>query len=127
MLTCAGHGNPGLAFSDDIVPANGWSGDLGLEMVTGMLVRRNNFWSTGPTGAHSGPDYLFFESSTGGLDTATAVTPMIDLTAALSDAELTFWMHAYGVCDWNFRCWCFYKCNWSIYRVYHTGAVQTPS
>ena len=36
-------------------------------------------------------------SSTGGLDTATAVTPMIDLSAALSDAELTFWMHAYGV------------------------------
>ena len=32
--------------------------------------------STGPSAAHSGSDYLFFESSTGGLDTAIAVTPM---------------------------------------------------
>ena len=39
---------------------------------------------------------MFFESSTGGLDTATAITPAIDLTAGTGDAELTFWMHAYG-------------------------------
>ena len=39
---------------------------------------------------------MFFESSNGGLGTATAITPAIDLTAGTGDAELTFWMHAHG-------------------------------
>ena len=92
---CAG--NPGLIFTDEIDPTTGWSGDVG----TGNGIWRINSGGTtssgtGPSAAHSGADYLFFESSTGGLDTATAVTPAIDLTAGSSDAELSFWMHAYG-------------------------------
>jgi hypothetical protein len=96
-VNCAGNGNPGLVFTDEIDPTTGWSGDIG----TG-----NGYWrinsggttssGTGPTAAHSGADYLFFETSTGGLDTATAITPAIDLTAGGTDAELSFWMHAYG-------------------------------
>ena len=96
-VNCAGSGNPGLVFTDEIDPTTGWSGDIG----TG-----NGYWrinsggttsaGTGPTAAHSGADYLFFETSTGGLDTATAVTPAIDLTAGGTDAELSFWMHAHG-------------------------------
>ncbi|MEJ6754756.1 MAG: hypothetical protein QNK57_06230, partial [Flavobacteriales bacterium] len=96
-VNCAGNGNPGLAFTDDIDPTTGWSGDIG----TGNGIWRINSGGTGsagtgPSAAHSGADYLFFESSTGGLDTATAITPAIDLTAGGTDAELTFWMHAYG-------------------------------
>jgi hypothetical protein len=95
-LTCAA-GNPGLVFTDEIDPTTGWSGDIG----TGSGIWRINSGGTsssgtGPSAAHSGADYLFFESSTGGLDTATAVTPAIDLTTGSSDAELSFWMHAYG-------------------------------
>ena len=95
-LTCSS-GNPGLVFTDDIDPTTGWSGDIG----TGNGIWRINSGGTissgtGPSGAHSGNDYLFFESSTGGLDTATAITPAIDLTAGVGDAELTFWMHAFG-------------------------------
>ena len=95
-ITCS-VGNPGVAFTDDIDPTTGWSGDIG----TGNGIWRINSGGTissgtGPSGAHSGNDYLFFESSTGGLDTATAITPAIDLTAGTGDAELTFWMHAYG-------------------------------
>ena len=96
-VNCAGNGNPGLVFTDEIDPTTGWSGDIG----TG-----NGYWrinsggttssGTGPTAAHSGADYLFFETSTGGLDTATVITPAIDLTAGGTDAELSFWMHAYG-------------------------------
>ena len=96
-VNCAGNGNPGLVFTDEIDPTTGWSGDIG----TG-----NGYWrinsggttssGTGPTAAHSGADYLFFETSTGGLDTATAITPAIDLTAGGTDAELSFWMHAHG-------------------------------
>ena len=89
-LTCV-NGLSGLAFSDDIVLSNGWSGDIG----TGNGIWRVNSGgtpssSTGPTSAFSGSDYLYFETSTGGLDTATAVTPMIDLTGTSGDAELTF-------------------------------------
>jgi len=127
-LTCAA-GNPGLGFSDDIVPANGWSGDIG----TGNGIWRVNSGgttsgSTGPTGAHSGPDYLYFESSTGGLDTATAVTPMIDLTAATSDAELTFWMHAYGVAIGTLDVGVSTSATGPFTSVFNsTGPVQTPT
>ena len=128
-VNCGGNGTPGLAFSDDIVPANGWSGDIG----TGSGIWRVNSGgttsgSTGPTGAHSGPDYLYFESSTGGLDTATAVTPMIDLSVALSDAELTFWMHAYGVAIGTLDVGVSTSATGPFTSLYtNTGAVQTPS
>ena len=56
-------------------------------------MQRNGFIRTGPSAAHSGSNYFYFESSTGGLDTATAIIPAIDLTAGVGDAELTFWMH----------------------------------
>ena len=96
-VNCAGNGNPGLVFTDEIDPTTGWSGDIG----TGNGIWRINSGGTGsagtgPSAAHSGSDYLFFEASTGGLDTATAITPAIDLTAGGTDAELSFWMHAYG-------------------------------
>ncbi|MEC9158891.1 MAG: choice-of-anchor J domain-containing protein, partial [Bacteroidota bacterium] len=94
-VTCSS-GNPGVGFSDDCEAQGSWTGDFG----------NNGYWKvgtggtpsgfTGPSGAHSGSSYFFFESSTGGLDTATIVTPAVDLTAAVGDAELTFYMYAYG-------------------------------
>ena len=126
-LTCTA-GNAGLGFSDDIVPANGWSGDLGGSGYWNVGTGGTPSGSTGPTGAHSGPDYLFFESSTGGLDTATAVTPMIDLTAATSDAELTFWMYAYGAAIGTLDVGVSTSATGPFTSVFSsTGAVQTPS
>jgi len=126
-LTCSA-GTPGLGFSDDIVPANGWSGDLGGSGYWNVGSGGTPSGSTGPTGAHSGPDYLFFESSTGGLDTATAVTPMIDLTAATADAELTFWMHAYGAAIGTLDVGVSTSATGPFTSVFNsTGAVQTPS
>ena len=95
-VTCSS-GNPGLGFSDDCEAQGSWTGDFG----TGNGVWRVNSGGTtsgftGPSGAHSGSSYFYFESSTGGLDTATIVTPAVDLTAAVGDAELTFYMYAYG-------------------------------
>ena len=95
-VTCTS-GNPGVALSDDCEAQGGWTGDLG----TGNGVWRlgtggTTSASTGPSGAHSGSGYLYYETSTGGSDTGTVVTPMVDLTAATGAAELTFWMHAYG-------------------------------
>jgi hypothetical protein len=126
-ITCTS-GNAGLGFSDDIVPANGWSGDLGGNGYWNVGSGGTPSGGTGPTGAYSGPDYLFFESSTGGLDTATAVTPMIDLTAATTDAELTFWMHAYGEAIGTLDVGVSTSATGPFTSVFNsTGAVQTAS
>ena len=127
-LSC-GNGLSGLAFSDDIVLSNGWSGDIGSG---------NGIWkvnsggtpsgSTGPTSAFSGSDYLYFETSTGGLDTATAVTPMIDLTGTSNDAELTFWIHAYGAAIGSLNVGVSTSATGPFTNVFNTtGQIQTPS
>ena len=127
-LSC-GNGLSGLAFSDDIVLSNGWSGDIGSG---------NGIWkvnsggtpsgSTGPTSAFSGSDYLYFETSTGGLDTATAITPMIDLTGTSNDAELTFWIHAYGAAIGSLNVGVSTSATGPFTNVFNTtGQIQTPS
>jgi len=96
-------GSAGLVFADDCETQGGWTGDFG----TGNGIWQvNNGYSatngTGPYGAHSGTNYFYFESSTwggGGLsqfDTASIVSPAIDLTSSSDDAELTFWTHGRG-------------------------------
>ena len=96
-------GSAGLVFTDDCETQGGWTGDFG----TGNGIWQvNNGYSatngTGPYGAHSGTNYFYFESSTwggGGLsqfDTASIVSPAIDLTSSSNDAELTFWTHGRG-------------------------------
>ena len=96
-------GSAGLVFTDDCETQGGWTGDFG----TGNGIWQvNNGYSatngTGPYGAHSGTNYFYFESSTwggGGLsqfDTASIVSPAIDLTSSSDDAELTFWTHGRG-------------------------------
>ena len=89
--------NSSVILTDDCESQGSWTGDFGTS---------NGLWKinsgptasgeTGPSSAYSGSNYFFFESSTGGLDTATIVTPSIDLTNGLGDVELTFYMHAYG-------------------------------
>ena len=51
---------------------------------------------TGPSGAQSGNNYFYFESSSGGLDTAYIISPVIDLTSVTSQAILYFYYHFYG-------------------------------
>ena len=96
-------GVPSLAFSDDCEQQGNWTGDFG----TG-----NGIWQvnnggtgsggTGPDGSFSGSSYFYFESSTFGgggasqFDTATIISPQIDLTNAIDGAELSFWVHARG-------------------------------
>ena len=50
---------------------------------------------TGPSGAHSGNNFFYFETS-GGATSGTIVSPMVDLAFGSDDAELSFWIHAYG-------------------------------
>lgn len=76
-----------------------WTGDFG----TGSTARRWNIRSggttssnTGPSGAHSGSNYLYFETSSGTGTVGSAISPAIDLSGATGFAELSFWLHAYG-------------------------------
>ena len=96
-------GVPSLAFTDDCELQGNWTGDFGAG---------NGIWQinsggtqsggTGPDGSFSGNSYFYFESSTWGgggpsqLDTATIISPQIDLTNAVDGAELSFWVHARG-------------------------------
>ncbi|MDR9399683.1 MAG: T9SS type A sorting domain-containing protein [Salibacter sp.] len=52
--------------------------------------------STGPSGAQSGFSYAYVETSGFYNSTTDLTSPLIELSNFGGDAELTFWMHAYG-------------------------------
>jgi hypothetical protein len=96
-------GVPSLAFTDDCEQQGNWTGDFG----TGNGIWQVNSGGTasggtGPDAAHNGNSYFYYESSTFGgggasqFDTATIISPQIDLTNAVDGAELSFWVHARG-------------------------------
>ena len=96
-------GNPGIVFTDDCEAQGNWTGHFGTSNGTWQINDGGTAsGGTGPDGAHSGLNYFYYESSTWGgggaslFDTATIVSPPIDLSNMYDDAELTFWMHARG-------------------------------
>ncbi|QNR23567.1 fibronectin type III domain-containing protein [Croceimicrobium hydrocarbonivorans] len=98
-FTCS-TGQPGLIFQDDFESQLGWTGDFG----TGTTASNWNYHSgttsstnTGPTGAHSGTNYLYTEvSGTAAGTNIEAISPRIDLSTSYNSAELSFWLHAFG-------------------------------
>lgn len=78
---------------------NGWTGNIN----NGTNIAYWNVYNfgtptgtTGPSGPHSGSNYIYVETS-GSYGVRTAmVSPMIDLTKVTDSAELSFWVHAYG-------------------------------
>ncbi len=75
----------------------GWTGDIGSSGGQWEIPDGSGSSSTGASSAHSGANFMNVEASgfaTG--NTASIVTPAIDMSAAVNDAELSFWMHAYG-------------------------------
>ena len=95
-VTCT-TGNPGVLFSDDCEATSGWTGISSSGNGTWRMDANGTGSSnTGPSAAYSGSNYFYFEASTGGADTAIMVSPAIDLTAGFDDAELSFYLHAYG-------------------------------
>jgi|GEM_PF-1872243 len=103
-LACPMGTNPTPFYSDEFDAVGGWTGSVG----TGTTAGQWNFGrtggtpsgATGPLAAHSGSAYAYVEASgTTGAPWGTnviMVSPAIDLTAATGDAELSFWMHAFG-------------------------------
>ena len=91
-------GNATTIFTEEFDTQGAWTGDISSGTVNGdwNFARSGTTTSgnTGPSGAHSGLNYVYFESSTG--TSASMVSPAIDLSAAQDFAELSFWLHAYG-------------------------------
>ena len=91
-------GNSTSFFIDDLDSTGYWSGDFGTtngswRVFSGPTSTPN----TGPNGAHNGNSYFYFESSVGGLDTASIISPVVDLSNAVGNqAELSFYYHFYG-------------------------------
>tara|TARA_R110001592_G_scaffold43005_1_gene139546 strand:- start:76986 stop:83351 length:6366 start_codon:yes stop_codon:yes gene_type:complete len=94
-------GSPGPLFSDDFESQGSWTGDWG----TGTTASNWNYRTggtgssgTGPNGAHSGSQYIYTETSgTPSGANIEAISPRIDLSTSFNSAELSFWIHAFGV------------------------------
>ena len=99
-VTCGTGDQEGSPFSESFDAQGDWTGDFGSS---------NDDWKfgTGPTGsADTGPSgpqdaggsYIYWEASGSNTNSGAIVSPLIDLTAIEpgNDAELTFYMHAYG-------------------------------
>jgi hypothetical protein len=91
-------------YADAMDAMGGWTGDFNTTSngPTGMWflgeTESTPSGNTGPTDAQdAGGAYMYYEAGTS-MDTASAVSPLIDLNAiaAGKEAELTFYMHAYG-------------------------------
>ncbi|WP_299225205.1 gliding motility-associated C-terminal domain-containing protein [uncultured Psychroserpens sp.] len=96
-VTCTS-GSSSFIFTAEFDAFDGWTGDLTNTNEDGSweIPGDSGSGGTGPDVAFSGANYMNYEASGGTTDTASAVTPAIDLTPAVDGAELSFYMHAYG-------------------------------
>ncbi|MDT8346523.1 MAG: fibronectin type III domain-containing protein [Flavobacteriaceae bacterium] len=98
-VTCT-TGNPATIFTAEFDDFIGFTGSIntGTGVSNGQWnIRTGTTTSTGtgPSGAHSGANYAYVETS-GGTPPTPLVTPAIDLSGAVDGAELSFWLHAFG-------------------------------
>ncbi|MBC8754366.1 gliding motility-associated C-terminal domain-containing protein [Kordia sp. YSTF-M3] len=98
-VTCAS-GTSSFVFTEDFEtdPASGWTG-TGFAGTNGnwdITAGGANSFGTGPAASFSGGMHLEYEASGNSTTVASAISPAIDLTAALDGAELSFNMHAFG-------------------------------
>ncbi|WP_425076564.1 gliding motility-associated C-terminal domain-containing protein [Psychroserpens sp. S379A] len=94
-VTCTS-GSSSFIFTAEFDGVDGWTGDINGGDGTWEIPNDSGSGDTGADVAFSGASYMNYEASGGATDTASAVTPAIDLTTAVDGAELSFYMHAYG-------------------------------
>ena len=96
-VSCTSGGSSSYIFDDDLETGTGWTGDIGSANGTwDMPNNSGNSGSTGPSAAHSGSFWAEYEASGNATNIASLVSPAVDLSAAADEAELSFYMHAYG-------------------------------
>lgn len=95
-VTCAS-GSASFVYTAEFDSVDGWTGDLNGGDGTWEIPNDSGSGGTGPDAAFSGASFMNYEASGGTTATASAVSPAIDLTTAVDGAELSFYMHAFGV------------------------------
>nr|WP_321221481.1 gliding motility-associated C-terminal domain-containing protein [uncultured Psychroserpens sp.] len=100
-VTCA-TGTSSFIFTEnfDQDPPAGWTGTgfAGTDGNWDITAAGANSFGTGPANAFDGGSgsHLEYEASGDATDIASAISPAIDLTAAIDGAELSFFFHAFG-------------------------------
>lgn len=94
-VSCAS-GSSTFIFTEEFDSASGWTGDLNNENGTWEIPNDSGSAETGPNNAFSGSSFMNYEASGDTAETASAISPAIDLSTAEDGAELSFYMHAYG-------------------------------
>ncbi|WP_179319036.1 choice-of-anchor L domain-containing protein [Winogradskyella helgolandensis] len=91
--------NSTFVFVEEFDDSDGWIGDITTNNIGGNWEIPGNSDSseTGPSSAFSGSHYMNFEASgNANQQSASIISPVIDLTTATDGAELSFYLHAYG-------------------------------
>ena len=96
-VTCS-TGDSSFIYTAEFDAFEGWTGDLTTTDQSGFweIPGASGSFDTGPDAAFSGANYMNYEASGGATNTASAVSPAIDLSSATDGAELSFYMHAFG-------------------------------
>ena len=95
-------GNSSYIFTENFEsdPPSGWTGTTfnGNNGNWDITTANGNSPNTGPSNAYDNGSgmHLEYEASGNSSATASAISPAIDLTNAIDDAELSFYLHAYG-------------------------------
>lgn len=96
-INCSSGGNIAIIFSEEFDNNNaGWTGNIGNSNGNWEIPNNATSSNTGADAAHSGSSYMNYEASNTSPNTGNIVSPAIDLSTAQSQAELSFWMHAFG-------------------------------
>lgn len=91
--------NSTFVFTAEFDDSDGWIGDITNNNIGGNweIPGNSDSGSTGPSSPYSGSNYMNFEASGNvNQESASIISPVIDLTTATDSAELSFYMHAYG-------------------------------
>ena len=89
-------GNASALVTEEFDAQGLWTGNIGTGAGSWVInTGGTGSFNTGPSAAHSGVNYIYYEAS-GGVVNAKMVSPAIDLTGASDSAEMSFWMHCFG-------------------------------
>ncbi len=76
--------------------SQGWTGNVGVGNGNWEIPDGSTSSGTGPSDGYNGGNYTNYEASNTNSNTGAMVSPAINLSGSVDDAELSFWMHAYG-------------------------------
>ena len=97
-VTCTTTGAISSAIFTEEFDANsaGWTGNINTGNGSWEVPNASTSGGTGADAAHSGTSFMNFEGSDTLNNQGSIYSPEIDLTGALDDVQLSFWMHGYG-------------------------------